>query len=82
MDGIAGATSTSSSGQYTVPVFGKPIKRKTMYITQEQAEYLKEATATSNAGNYQYDVPMGSDNKFYKDTLDHSHMMERSWEGK
>ena len=80
MDGIAGATSTSSSGQYTVPVFGKPIKRKSLYLTQEQVDYIKEATATSNVGNYQYDVPMGSDNDFYKETLDHKDIMKKSFE--
>ena len=79
MDGIAGATSTSSSGQYTVPVFGKPIKRKSLYLTQEQVDYIKEATATSNVGNYQYDVPMGSDNDFYKETLDHKDIMKKSF---
>lgn len=80
MDGIAGATSTSSSGQYTVPIFGKPVKRKSLYLTQEQVDYIKEATATSNAGNYQYDVPMGQDDDFYGEAMDHKDIMKKSFE--
>lgn len=80
MDGIAGATSTSSSGQYTAPIFGKPIKRKSLYLTQEQVDYIKEATATSNAGNYQYDVPMGQDDDFYGEAMDHKDIMKKSFE--
>lgn len=80
MDGIAGATSTSSSGQYTVPLFGKPVKRKSLYLTQEQIDYIKEATATSNVGNYQYDVPMGQDNDFYDEAMDHKDIMKKSFE--
>ena len=79
MDGVAGATSTSSSGQYTVPLFGKPLKRKSLYLTQEQVDYIKEATATSNVGNYQYDVPMGQDDDFYGEAMDHKNIMKKSF---
>ena len=34
-----GAPNASSSGQFVAPCFGGPIKKKTMYITQEQEEY-------------------------------------------
>lgn len=82
MDGLAGATSDSeaSNGQYTTPLFGKPIKRKTMYITQEQADYLKEATTTMNTGNYQYTVPFGDkNNDFYDEAMDHENIMKKSF---
>lgn len=36
-----GATSSYSSGQYTVPLFGKPIKRK-IYLSEEQFNYLEK----------------------------------------
>ena len=32
--------------------------RRTMYITEEQAEYLKEATTMSSTGDFTYDAPM------------------------
>lgn len=83
--GGEGATSADASGQFTQPLFGKPIKRtfaenkRTVYITEEQAEYLKEATTTSTAGNYQYDVPFGNDSDFYKEANDHENIMKKSW---
>lgn len=79
MGGVAGATNAQSSGQFTTPLFGKPIK-KSLYVTQEQIDYIKEATATDNAGNYQYDVPMGNDDDFYKEANDHTDIMKKSWE--
>ena len=45
-----GATSADASGQFTQPLFGKPIKRKTMYITQEQKEYIKKITENNIQG--------------------------------
>ena len=42
------------AGQYTKP-FSK-VQRRKIYITNEQAEMLKEMT-THDAGDYQYDVP-------------------------
>lgn len=50
---VAGATSCSSSGQYTCPLGG--VQRRKIYVTQEQSELLKEM-GTQDAGNYQYDV--------------------------
>ena len=57
-EGIAGATScNASSGQYSQPL-SKPIKRKSIYITQEQADYLKEAIQLDTIhGNFGYDAP-------------------------
>lgn len=81
MDGMAnGAPSAANSGQYTTPLFGKPLKRKSLYLTQEQVDYIKEATATSNVGNYQYDVPMGQNDDFYGETMDHKDIMKKSFE--
>lgn len=59
-----GATSCAcdGAGQFVQPL-GKVVKRKTIYMTEEQfnalmgMDELNEASATFNAGNYQYDVP-------------------------
>lgn len=82
MDGMNnGAANAANSGQYTTPLFGKPIKRKSLYITQEQVDYIKEATAT-DSDSYQYDVPFGEKgNDFYDEAMDHTNMMKKSWEG-
>ena len=74
-----GATSAASSGAFVAPAFG-PIVRKTMYITEEQAEYIKEATVAN--GSYVYDAPISRGNEgnyFYKEANDHQKMMEKSW---
>ena len=67
-----GATSCAfdGAGQFIQPMTGGKdesgsgvIRRKTIYMTEEQfntlmeMEELDEATTTFNAGNYQYDVP-------------------------
>ena len=80
-----GATTADASGQFTTPLFGKPIKRKTMYITQEQEAHLKkiideEAVMNTQVGNFGYDVPMGNQNDdFYKEANDHNNIMKKSW---
>lgn len=84
-----GATSADASGQFTAPLFGKPIKRKTMYITQEQEEYLKkileeEAVMNTNFGNFGFDAPIGDEknnkkNNFFKDANNHKDIMKNSW---
>lgn len=57
-----GATSCAcdGAGQFIQPI-GQVVRRKTIYMTEEQfnnlMNTLDEATATANAGNYQYDVP-------------------------
>lgn len=83
MDGMNnGAANSANSGQYTTPLFGKPV-RKSLYLTQEQVDYIKEATTTTNAGNYQYDVPFGDkDDDFYGEAMDHEDMMKKSWREK
>lgn len=84
-----GATSADASGQFTTPLFGKPIKRKTMYITQEQEEFLKnivkeEAVMDTEFGNFGFDAPMGDgkknkNNKFFVDANNHKDIMKKSW---
>lgn len=89
-----GATSSDSSGQYTTPLFGKPIKRK-LYLTKEQLSKIKDiikeddaqGTAPMNsAGDYMFDVPMGgkakkdSSNDFYKEANDHKDIIKKSWQ--
>lgn len=83
-DGEAmGSTSCESSGPFVQPLFGNPItrkiyhhepkkrKRKRIKITEEQFKKLEEMS-TSDAGNYQYDVPFMGD----KETLDHKRMLD------
>lgn len=80
-----GATNASASGQYTTPFLGKPIKRKTMYITQEQETFLKkmieeEAVLDTQIGDFGYDAPIGNKNdNFYKEANNHKNMMKKSW---
>jgi hypothetical protein len=81
-DGGGGATSCGSAmqgggsnpdaGQFMTPI-GK-VQRRKIYITQEQADILKE-TATQNAGNYQYDVPLNF-NKGNDPTYNHQNMIK------
>lgn len=53
---------------------------KKIIVTEEQfnnylSKEIDEATATSNAGNYAYDVPFGGD----KETRDHKNLMQKSF---
>lgn len=50
----AGTTNASSSGQFSQPIFGPPVRRSMPYETNED-------TTTHSVGNYQYDVPFGGD---------------------
>lgn len=79
-----GATSADASGQYTTPLFGGPIKRKTMYITQEQEEYIKkviseETVMNTSFGDFGYDAPIGGSNDFYREANNHKNIMKKSW---
>ena len=85
----AGATSADASGQYVQPLFGKPIKRRTVYLTQEQVDYIKkkmneEAVMDTAFGNFGFDAPIGDGkknkgNKFFKDANDHDSIIAKSW---
>jgi hypothetical protein len=63
--------SNPDSGQYTTPL-GK-VQRRKIYLTKEQSDFLKE-TATHDAGNYQYDVPLNLTDK-NDPTLNHNNMI-------
>jgi len=43
----------------------KPLleKKKTIIVTEEQMEKIREVTTTVSVGDYQYDVPLGVDNE-------------------
>lgn len=75
---MQGGGSNPEAGQYVSP-FGK-VQRKKIYVTEEQAEMLKEM-GTTDAGNYQYDVPLkfngGND-----PTYNHQNMMAKGFPGK
>jgi len=54
-----GATGSDASGQYSQPVF--PMQRRGIYNP-----HMEEATTTSTAGDYQYDVPFPGDDDTLK----------------
>lgn len=67
----------SASGQFTAPAFG-PVMRRTLFITEEQAEYLKEATAGDSS--FMYTAPMSKGrehDKFYSEAMDHKDIIEK-----
>ena len=78
---MGGATTCdASSGQFITPLnTKKPIKR-TIYLTKEQYDYLKEAVEMDTAfGDFGYDAP-GLEKK--KDpAYDHKNMLKKSWRG-
>ncbi|MBP3630215.1 MAG: hypothetical protein J6J23_01865, partial [Clostridia bacterium] len=84
-----GVTSADASGQFTAPCFGGPIKKKTMYITQEQEEFIKKSVLNEYIkGDCEcdcaYDAPIGDgesnkNNKFFANANDHKDMMKKSW---
>lgn len=80
-DGEGGATSCdASSGQFVQPLFGKPIKRKTVYLTQEQVDYLKEEVEMDTAfSDFGYDAPAFANKK--DPTLNHKDMIKKSFQG-
>ena len=73
-----GATSADASGQFTQPLFGKPIKRKTVYISQKQADELKEEIVMDTViGDFGYDAPPFKKKK--DPTYNHKNMMKKSF---
>ena len=83
---MQGGGDNPGAGTYDTK-FGNVNRRKTMYITQEQEEYLKkmieeEAEMNTAFGNFGYDVPIGNKNSdFYKEANDHKDIMKKSWKG-
>ena len=78
-----GATSADASGAFEQPLFGKPLRRKTIYVTQEQydrLEKLKEAVEMGTAfGDFGYDAPPFNKKK-NDPTYDHSDLIKNSVE--
>ena len=89
----AGATTCdASAGQFIEPLGGKKenvVRRKTIYITQEQLEALaevinEEAVMDTPAGDFGYDAPVSKGyekDDFYKEANDHKDMMKKSFPG-
>lgn len=77
-EGEGGATSADASGQFVQPLFGKPIRRKTVYISQKQADELKEEVVMDTAiGDFGYDAPPFKKKK--DPTYNHKNMMKKSF---
>ena len=80
-----GATSADASGQFSQPLFGKPIIRKSLYITQEQEEYLnkvlkEEAEINTQFGDFGYDAnSLSGNDDFYKEAMNHKNIMKNSF---
>jgi hypothetical protein len=84
---MQGGGENPSAGQYEVPLKNKngqfPIQRKQtkiVYLTNEQCQMLKEM-GTSDAGNYQYDVPLNF-NGGNDPTYNHENMIAKGVPGK
>lgn len=84
---MQGGGENPNAGQYEVPLKNKngqfPIQRrqiKTVYVTNEQCQMLKEM-GTSDAGNYQYDVPLNF-NGGNDPTYNHENMIAKGIPGK
>ena len=69
---MQGGGSNPDAGQFIQPI-GK-VQRRKIYVTNEQYNMLKEM-GTVDAGNYQYDVPFGSDKN--DPAFDHKNMIEK-----
>lgn len=75
---MQGGGSNPDAGQYVTPLFGKPMKRKTLYINEDQARYIQEDyQLDEDYGDFAYDVPFPGD----KETNDHQNMMKKSFSG-
>lgn len=69
---MQGGGSNPDAGQFIQPI-GK-VQRRKIYVTNEQYKMLKEM-GTTDAGNYQYDVPFGSDKN--DPAFDHKNMIAK-----
>lgn len=72
---LQGGGDNFDAGEYSKPI-SSPIKRKTIYITEDQLEHLEEATTTFNAGDYTYTAPAFGD----KETLNHKNIFKNSFQ--
>ncbi len=70
--------SKSNNGTYEQPIFGKPQRRKTIYITKEQYDMLKEeAVMDTSIGDFGYDAPPFKKKK--DPAYNHKNMMKKSF---
>ena len=80
---MQGGGGNPNAGQFEQPIFGKPLRRKTLYVTQEQYDKLQslkeEAVMNTPAGDFGYDAPAFA--KKGDPTLDHKNMMKKSFRG-
>lgn len=81
-EAMGATTCDASAGQFITPLnTDKPIKR-TIYLTKEQYDYLKEAVEMDTAfGDFGYDAP-GLEKKKNDPAYDHKDMMKKSWRGR
>jgi len=71
-----GATSADASGQFITPLMAKKPISRTIYLTKEQYEYLKEAVEMDTAfGDFGYDAPPFEKEK--DPAYDHKNMIEK-----
>lgn len=68
-----GATSADASGQFVQPLF-KNVQRRKIYVTNKQADLLKE-TDTQSTGDYEYDVSFNFNNG-NDPTFNHKNMID------
>lgn len=80
---MQGGGGNPNAGQFEQPIFGKPIRRKTLYVTQEQYDKLQslkeEAVMNTPVGDFGYDAPTFAEKG--DPTLDHKNMMKKSFRG-
>ena len=75
-----GGSNTSNDGRFVTSI-STPIRRKTLYITEEQMEYINEEAELDTAfGDFGYDAP-ASITKKNDPALNHSNMMRDSFDG-
>ena len=84
-EGVGGATAAANCNASApiTPLFGKPLRRKTIYVTQEQydkLEKLKEAVEMDTTfGDFGYDAPPFNDKK-NDPAYDHTNLIKNSVE--
>lgn len=76
-DGNNAGPGALNGAQYSQPLTKNPIRR-TIYVTDTQANLIKEAL-NMNFDDYGYDVPMNIDKN--DPTLNHKNIMKKSWNG-
>lgn len=83
---IIGADEHSKTDILSMPIYHVKTKnenttkmKKTVILSEEQLNYIKEAMGCCTAGSFQYDVPFGASKN--DPTLNHSNIMKKSFPG-